>query len=121
VVRQQLALAVAGPRQEDILAARAQLAADDSTLSLIERRVADTVLVAPSQARERQPLSAPTTGAIHVSHIRTGRCVARLASCADGGCAHAHVLRDVSALYFSEERNELYVGDRNGLLHVYSQ
>ena len=80
-----------------------------------------TVLVAPSQARERQPLSAPTTGAIHVSHIRTGRCVARLASCVDGGCAHAHVLRDVSALYFSEERNELYVGDRNGLLHVYSQ
>jgi HlyD family secretion protein len=48
VVRQQLALAVAGPRQEDILAARAQLAADESTLSLIERRVADTVLVAPS-------------------------------------------------------------------------
>ena len=56
-----------------------------------------------------------------MSHILTGRCVARLASCADGGCAHAHVLRDVSALYFSEERNELYVGDRNGLLHVYSQ
>ena len=48
VVRQQLALAVAGPREEDILAARAQLAADESTLSLIERRVADTVLVAPS-------------------------------------------------------------------------
>jgi HlyD family secretion protein len=48
VVRQQLALAVAGPRQDDILAARAQLAADESTLSLIERRVADTVLVAPS-------------------------------------------------------------------------
>jgi HlyD family secretion protein len=48
VVRQQMALAVAGPRQEDILAARAQLTADESTLSLIERRVADTVLVAPS-------------------------------------------------------------------------
>jgi HlyD family secretion protein len=48
VVRQQLALAVAGPRQEDILAARAQLTADESTLSLIERRVADTVLLAPS-------------------------------------------------------------------------
>ncbi|WP_157619415.1 efflux RND transporter periplasmic adaptor subunit [Skermanella stibiiresistens] len=48
VTRQQLALAVAGPRTEDIAAAKAQLAADQSTLSLIERRVADTVLYAPS-------------------------------------------------------------------------
>jgi HlyD family secretion protein len=48
VVKQQLALAIAGPRQEDILAARAQLTADESTLSLIERRVTDTVLLAPS-------------------------------------------------------------------------
>ena len=48
MVRQQLALAVAGPRHEEILAARAQLTADEFTLSLIERRVADTVLLAPS-------------------------------------------------------------------------
>src|SRR5690349_11891151 len=47
VVRQQLALALAGPRQEDISAARAQVEADKGALSLVERRVADTVLQAP--------------------------------------------------------------------------
>lgn len=64
-------------------------------------------------------------GAIHVSHILTGRCVARLADCNndnDGSeCALATALRDVSSLHFNEERNELYVGDRQGMLHVYSQ
>ena len=28
---------------------------------------------------------------------------------------------EVTALHFSEERNELYVGDKMGVVHVYSQ
>jgi len=64
----------------------------------------------------------PAAGAIHVSHILTGRCVAKLADCSKGSdCAHANALRDVSSLHFSEERNELYVGDRYGQLHIYTQ
>ncbi len=45
--RQQLALAIAGPRKEDIAAARAQLRADEAALDLVRRRLADTVLAAP--------------------------------------------------------------------------
>ena len=66
--------------------------------------------------------SAP--GTINVSHILTGRCVAKLVDCAGDGSGVDGVLdtlRDVTALHFSEERNELYVGDRNGILHVYAQ
>ena len=31
------------------------------------------------------------------------------------------MLSDVTALYFSEERNELYLGNRQGVLHVWAQ
>ena len=53
-------------------------------------------------------------GTINVSHILSGRCVAKIAS--DGDELH-----DVTSLYFSEERNELYVGNKQGMLHVWSQ
>jgi len=29
-------------------------------------------------------------------------------------------LEDVTALFYDEERNEIYTGNRNGLLHVWS-
>jgi HlyD family secretion protein len=47
-VEQALRLAEIGPRQEDIDAARAELAADDAQLIQSERRLADSVLSAPS-------------------------------------------------------------------------
>ncbi|HYD32678.1 MAG TPA: HlyD family efflux transporter periplasmic adaptor subunit [Azospirillaceae bacterium] len=46
--REQLALALAGPRKEDIEATRAQLDADLAAQSVAERRLADTTLTAPS-------------------------------------------------------------------------
>lgn len=46
--RKAHALAVIGPRREDLEAARAQLRADDATLSIARRRLADTELKAPS-------------------------------------------------------------------------
>lgn len=76
-------------------------------------------------------------GTVHVSHILTGRCVARV--CPDGadgerdarGAGHAVCgshpftcegpMADVTALHFSEERNELYVGNRQGVLHMWRQ
>ena len=102
-------------------------------------------------------------GEIHVSHILTGRCVARLsgtASDARGGSGSGSSsdddsavattvgvdnlfgsasddddvltehsagdqggtpLGEVSALHFSEERNELFVGNRHGMLYVFGQ
>jgi HlyD family secretion protein len=46
--RQALALAVKGPREEDIAAARAQVKASEAALRLAERELADTKLYAPS-------------------------------------------------------------------------
>ncbi|HZD26602.1 MAG TPA: efflux RND transporter periplasmic adaptor subunit, partial [Alphaproteobacteria bacterium] len=57
--RESLALMVAGPRKEDIAAARAQLAADHATVSLIHRRLQDATLAAPADGviltRAREP------------------------------------------------------------------
>jgi hypothetical protein len=55
-------------------------------------------------------------GTINVSSILTGKCVAKIADGAPLGA-----LQDVTSLYFNEERNELYVGNRSGMLHVWSQ
>ena len=109
-------------------------------------------------------------GEVHISHILTGKCVARLsgdssssdeaAAAADendevGGSSQDTTVSaatqaqfgsaedseaedgltmraangrepgsgfgEVTALHFSEERNELYVGDKMGVVHVYSQ
>ena len=62
---------------------------------------------------------------MNVSHILTGRCVAKIAGGGGEPGSPSDVFgdgaADVTALYFSEERNELYVGNRQGLLHVWAQ
>ena len=55
-------------------------------------------------------------GTINVSHILTGECVAKIA---DGAALKS--LQDVTSIYFNEETDELYVGTRQGILHVWSQ
>mmetsp|Transcript_71884 Transcript_71884/g.119662 ORF Transcript_71884/g.119662 Transcript_71884/m.119662 type:complete len:439 (-) Transcript_71884:187-1503(-) len=55
-------------------------------------------------------------GTINVSHILTGNCVAKIA---EGEPTNA--LQDVTSIYFNEERCELYVGNRHGMLYVWSQ
>lgn len=61
-----LALALEGPRSGDISQARAALAADRATLSIAQRRVADTELHAPSDGviltRVREPGSIVASG-----------------------------------------------------------
>lgn len=46
--QQALSLAVQGPRQEDIAAARAQVKADAAALALAQRQLHDTTLIAPA-------------------------------------------------------------------------
>jgi HlyD family secretion protein len=48
-LKQELILAVKGPRKEDIAAARAQVMADEAALRLAERELADTKLYAPAR------------------------------------------------------------------------
>ncbi len=58
-------LAEIGPRQEDIVAARAQLRGEEASVSQAERRLADSRLIAPgggvilTRARERGAIVAP--------------------------------------------------------------
>jgi hypothetical protein len=71
-------------------------------------------------------------GSVHISHILSGRCVAKLAISPEEeegeerqlqqlGQLTMSGLGDVSALHFSEERNELLLGSRHGVLQVFAQ
>jgi len=63
--KQSLQMAEIGPRQEDIRVARAQLAAEEASVIQSERRLADSILTAPSdgivltRAREKGAIVSP--------------------------------------------------------------
>lgn len=81
-------------------------------------------------------------GSINISNILTGKCLAKIN--ATNGCPKAEVLdsddmnikkqhhsssmrstvtealEDITALFYDEERNEIYTGNRYGLVHVWS-
>jgi HlyD family secretion protein len=59
VNQKALALAVAGPRQEEIAEAEARLRADEAQLALLQRELADAQLVAPVDAVVRTRLMEP--------------------------------------------------------------
>ncbi|WJX82385.1 hypothetical protein P8452_65153 [Trifolium repens] len=79
-------------------------------------------------------------GSINVSNILTGKCVAKInaANCIAKvddcsntcSCKHtdssqirssvAEALEDITALFYDEDRNEIYTGNRHGLVHVWS-
>lgn len=76
-------------------------------------------------------------GSINISNILTGKCLAKIkanngppkeedCSSSDMGnsnrrrSAVAEALEDITALFYDEERNEIYTGNRHGFLHVWS-
>ncbi|KAI4331663.1 hypothetical protein MLD38_029826 [Melastoma candidum] len=83
-----------------------------------------------------------SAGSINISNILTGKCLAKI-NAANGGpqvdeCSSSsrksmkqknsqttrstvvEALEDITALFFDEERNEIYTGNRHGLVHVWS-
>jgi len=54
-----LALAIAGPRSEDVRQAEAQLQADEARLQLLRQQLADSELIAPAAAAVRSRLMEP--------------------------------------------------------------
>ncbi|XP_071722074.1 uncharacterized protein [Rutidosis leptorrhynchoides] len=78
----------------------------------------------------------PTAGSINISNIWTGKCISKINSSnaippKDEGESSSNqrkidmnmveqALVNITALYFDEERNEIYTGDSNGLVHVWS-
>ncbi|KAK9811436.1 hypothetical protein WJX72_003905 [[Myrmecia] bisecta] len=62
-------------------------------------------------------------GTINVSNILSGRCLAKIrGSMAASREAERtrEALADVTALFFNEERNELFTGNKHGLLHMWA-
>ncbi|KAF9595836.1 hypothetical protein IFM89_005322 [Coptis chinensis] len=67
-------------------------------------------------------------GSINISNILTGKCLAKIrASSSDPQmcCTRtrntvSEALEDITALFYDEERNEIYTGNRQGLVHVWS-
>ncbi|KAK4383136.1 hypothetical protein Sango_2803600 [Sesamum angolense] len=87
------------------------------------------------------------SGSINISNILTGKCLAKIkasnslpmnecncsASCGGRNCNSrkrikasrirstvAEALEDITALFYDEDRNEIYTGNRLGLVHVWS-
>jgi hypothetical protein len=78
-------------------------------------------------------------GSINISNILTGKCLAKITpssgppkddESSSSNCmgknskqrrnAVAEALEDITALFYDEERNEIYTGNRHGLVHVWS-
>ncbi|XP_061375495.1 uncharacterized protein LOC133317650 [Gastrolobium bilobum] len=80
-------------------------------------------------------------GSINISNILSGKCVAKIDAtnssfkvdeCRNTACScklsHssqlrssvAEALEDITALFYDEDRNEIYTGNRHGLVHVWS-
>ncbi|XP_042508278.1 uncharacterized protein LOC122084249 isoform X1 [Macadamia integrifolia] len=78
---------------------------------------------------------AVAVGSINMSNILTGKCIAKISSCeptlkiSPRGRTRGRswirstvqeALEDVTALFYDEDRNEIYTGNKQGLIHVWS-
>ena len=73
-------------------------------------------------------------GSINISNILTGKCLAKI--CANDSNVKVsrrerenssnvrstvrEALEDITALFYDEEKNEIYTGNRHGKVHVWS-
>jgi len=57
-------------------------------------------------------------GAIHVSDILTGECLAKISNNDRSGWYNP--LEDITALFYNEERNEIYTGNKDGFVRVWT-
>lgn len=67
-------------------------------------------------SRRRQLGSA---GSINVSNILTGQCFSEITASADDP-ESVFALTDITVLCYSEERHEIYTGNKQGLIHVWT-
>ena len=59
-------------------------------------------------------------GSINMSWIDSGKSLGKITCGPDHAADHIRALENVSALHYNEERNEVYSGTRDGLVHVWS-
>ncbi|KAG6390832.1 hypothetical protein SASPL_148577 [Salvia splendens] len=104
------------------------------------------LIISYCKADSDEPLSDGIAGSINISNILTGKCLAKIkasnslpmnecncsAGCGGKKCNSrkriqasristvAEALEDITALFYDEDRNEIYTGNRHGLVHVWS-
>lgn len=102
------------------------------------------LIISYCKADSDDPLSEGTAGSINISNILTGKCLAKINAtksvaphcCVNGRSVRrneskrvrvsrvrssvAEALEDITALFYDEDRNEIYTGNRLGLVHVWS-
>jgi WD40 repeat protein len=103
------------------------------------------LIISYCKADSDDPLSEGKAGSINISNILTGKCLAKVKvnhsipsenecicsnRCSGSNCKSkngsrirstvAEALEDITALFYDEERNEIYTGNRHGLVHVWS-
>lgn len=59
-------------------------------------------------------------GTINLSRIDSGKLLGKITCGPEYGQEHVRALEDVTALYYNEEQNEIYTGNRDGLVHVWA-
>lgn len=59
-------------------------------------------------------------GSINISWISTGKTLAKITCMPGQDAEHQKALQEVTALFYNEERNEIYTGNRQGHVHVWS-
>ena len=60
---------------------------------------------------------AAAAGSINISNILTGHSIAKLTKESDGTI---NALTDVTALFYDEEHNEIYTGNKDGYVHIWA-
>lgn len=75
---------------------------------------------AANMSRHHPPRAGfPAPGSINVSHILSGRCLARIVPSEDDE-ASTRALTGITALFYSEASNEIFTGNADGLIHVWT-
>ncbi|CAA7398275.1 unnamed protein product [Spirodela intermedia] len=89
------------------------------------------LIISYCKAKSDDDSSDRNAGSINISNILTGRCLAKVSAASavvgpTGAATSGHrnaaavALEDITALYYDEDRNEIYTGNRLGLVHVWS-
>ncbi|XP_006654554.3 uncharacterized protein LOC102703307 [Oryza brachyantha] len=86
------------------------------------------LIISYCKADSNDSSSEENAGSINISNILTGKCLAKIK--ASDLCKQKkawkfqstalEALEDITALYYDEERDEIYTGNRQGLVHVWS-
>ncbi|KAG8054972.1 hypothetical protein GUJ93_ZPchr0001g29474 [Zizania palustris] len=86
------------------------------------------LIISYCKADPNDPSSEENACSINISEILTGKCLAKIKAgslCKQKNSSKfqstpSEALGDITALYYDEEREEIYTGNRQGFLHVWS-